>query len=121
MSNAKKYALVCKDKYKTQTVFEQNNFNVHAKKHSELRQPTFFPERVTNCLENPDLIIESHVDHLNGRVYYFEEFSSGGKIRYTKVVVVKQTNPELNVIITVHRPDYIKEYQYSDHKVIFKR
>ncbi len=95
--------------------FHKKNYDKHKKKHRVLEQQHFCPGQIMKALKQPTLTIKGNLD---GTVcYYLEEFSIGGIIRYTKVVVLEKfRNARVNphcVIMTAFQIDHIQETKYG--------
>lgn len=96
-------------------VFSRRNFEKHKKKHPELRIGSFCPKRIIKTLQNPTFTIKSIVPH--ALCYYYEEYSSNGIMRYTKVIVHEEQRAKKESAIcfvkTAFRIDHIQEIKYG--------
>jgi len=97
-------------------VFEKVNYDKHKRKHPELEDNIYFPDRVINALQHPTYTIPGYKN--NATCYYFEEYAINGIIKYTKVVVHEQSrlvnDEEVVCIKTTHKADHIQEIKYED-------
>ncbi|MDP2692656.1 MAG: hypothetical protein Q8O88_03400 [bacterium] len=101
------YCLLTQNYENRGVCFEEKRRKIKALKHSELRDPKFINGRVKQTINNPDFIY-SDFDYPKSReVYYKFEFKINGKNVYTKVVIDITKIPLL--VVSVFRPDYIKE------------
>lgn len=111
--------LKCTDVKGNVVVFEKSNYDKHKRKHPELEQDAFFPDRVRNALAKPTLTVPGYKN--NAMCYYFEEYTINGIIKYTKVVihnVPRKINGEsVYCIKTSHKADHIQESKYSELKI----
>ena len=106
--------LRCSDDENRIIIFEASNYNKHKRRHPELEQDSFFPDRVKNALRKPDKKMSGYKN--NTRCYYVEEYAINGIIKYTKVVVhdsPRKINGEIVYCIkTAHKTDHIQELKY---------
>ncbi len=116
MPKKPKYILDFKDKDGRRVVWEKESYNEHAKTRKELLEKSFL-DRIIRARQEPDVIIESHIDK-RCLCYYILEYRTNGRSRYTKVIVKSNIN-KIDYIKTAFRPDHIKELKY--HKPIWQR
>lgn len=113
--DSEKYILKCKDLFGSEVVFEKQNYEKHEKKHAELRDSSFCPERIVKALQKPTFTIKSK--NPDSLCYYYEEYSHNGIMKYTKVVVYEKHRDRKNspqcVVKTAFRIDHIQETKYG--------
>ena len=101
------YCLQTKNYEGKTVVFEENVRLLKAKKHSELRVPSFINGRVQKTIKAPEFVYDVFGYEGLRAAYYMEEFIVNGISRYTKVVVEQIGNPLK--VITAFRPNNVKE------------
>lgn len=107
MKNDKEVCLEIEDYQGSRVVFYEKTRLKKAKKRPELRSTDFLKGQLTQAVKNPWRIYKDFNKTKERRCYYYKEYSTKIKTKYTKVVIDISENPY--IIITAYRPDYIKE------------
>jgi len=112
------HILKCRDCEGKLVIFHRHNYDIHKKKHPELEDTAFFPDRVRNALKYPTFTIPGNGNSVT--CYYVEEFSINGIIKYTKVVLMNKpyimANEKIHHIMTAHKVGHVQEEKYPGLK-----
>jgi hypothetical protein len=88
-------------------IFEETNRAAHESKHPELADPSYIQGRVRDAIERPTFVYRDFEHPKKRIVCYLEEYRLNGTPRYTKVVLIKGSEPWK--VATAFRIDYVKE------------
>ena len=106
-----KCCLETTDYENNKVIFTEEQREMKAAKHPELRDNNFINDRLKQTIKRPDFIYQDCDKQNSRKVLYREEFVLNGKTRYTKVTIDFKKKPQF--VVTAYRPDYVKERSKS--------
>jgi len=91
------------------TIFKESTRAFKALKHPWLRDQDFISSRVRRAITSPSFVYRDYNDPETRRAFYCFEFKSPLGCRYTKVVVRRIRLRDHWEVVTVYRPNSVKE------------